>query len=478
MPDRRSAMPPERRKVRVAVVVVHGMGEQRPRETLDRFTDTALARDPVAGERVYYSRPALLTGSYEARRHLAVRLGTADAPARVQTEVFEYHWSYLMTGNRLGDLVPTTLRLLVRRPAAVPAGLQGVWWMAWGVAALAVVLAVVLWATGLVGALAAVLAVPVVAVVAGAVLRFAAGRVTTSFVDVVRYLDTSPRSYAARRDIRAGMVDLLRALHADGGYSRIVVVAHSLGAFIAYDGLTSFWTEVAARTAGPRQRATPLVGLRSLERAAARRTAGTASVAEFQRAQFALWQGLRRQGCPWLVTDLLTIGTPMAFADLLLTRDRAAFDRLVGRAELPTCPPRSRTATVDGPPPAGAPRYGWFRDGRQVLDSAAPFAATRWTNLWFPVDGLRGDWFGGPLQQLYGPGVRDVAVTGNLPGRRAWGVAHGRYFDYPEATGPDDVATHVRAVLDLGPRTHDVLRALLAVPPTSTDQPAPLSAAL
>src|SRR4029450_11288035 len=43
--------------------------------------------------------------------------------------------------------------------------------------------------------------------------RMAAGgvgeRTTPSLVDVARYLDTSPSSYAARRAIRGGLVDLL-----------------------------------------------------------------------------------------------------------------------------------------------------------------------------------------------------------------------------------------------------------------------------
>ena len=160
-------MPAERRKVRVAVVVVHGMGEQRPLETLDRFTDTALARLADDDGRAYYSRPALLTGSYEARRHLAIRLGNQNRPTRVQTDIFEYHWSYLMTGNRLGDLVPTTLRLLWRRPGSVPAGLRGVWWVVWAAFVVALAAAVVVYLTGLGGVLAAVAAVPVVGLVAG-----------------------------------------------------------------------------------------------------------------------------------------------------------------------------------------------------------------------------------------------------------------------------------------------------------------------
>lgn len=51
-------------EVRTAVVIVHGMGEQRPLDTLNSFVHTALAE--IDGERLYYSRPAKWTGSYEA----------------------------------------------------------------------------------------------------------------------------------------------------------------------------------------------------------------------------------------------------------------------------------------------------------------------------------------------------------------------------------------------------------------------------
>src|ERR1700759_974199 len=67
-------------------------------------------------------------------------------------------------------------------------------------------------------------------------------RVKRPFVDLTRYLDTSPPSYEARRAIRGGLVDLLRDLH-NRGYSRIVVVGHSVGTVIAYDALMSFWAE-------------------------------------------------------------------------------------------------------------------------------------------------------------------------------------------------------------------------------------------
>jgi hypothetical protein len=120
--------------VTTAVVVVHGMGEQRPMETLDGFVKTALRPRIVDGEQkwdYYYSRPAEITGSYEARRYIAPRRADVTGPdgedIQGQAEIYEYHWSYLMTGNRFADVMPKTLRLFLRRPSNVPDALFGIW---------------------------------------------------------------------------------------------------------------------------------------------------------------------------------------------------------------------------------------------------------------------------------------------------------------------------------------------------------------
>ena len=47
-----------------------------------------------------------------------------------------------------------------------------------------------------------------------------------------------------------------------------------------------------------------------------------------------------------------------------------------------------------------------------ALHHAAAFACTRWTNLYFPAWlGFFGDLVGGPLRDIFGPGVKDIAVT-------------------------------------------------------------------
>lgn len=167
-----------------------------------------------------------------------------------QTEIFEYHWSYMMTGNRLGDLLPTSFRLLRRPVWKVPAGMRFLRVLARLLLIGLVVTLVVLKRNGVIfeeftvaGVLKSVAASSAIVAAVTAVAGWLSSWFTSSFVDVVRYLDTSPRSYEARRAIRGGMVELLRASQDDGPYSRVVVVAHSLGAYIAYDAITSLWTE-------------------------------------------------------------------------------------------------------------------------------------------------------------------------------------------------------------------------------------------
>ena len=502
-------MAAEETEVRTAVVIVHGMGEQRPMDTLDGFVKTALRPRSVDGVEkwdYYYSRPAEITGSYEARRYIARHLGSYRGPDGEPTEpiqgpaeIYEYHWSFLMTGNRFADVMPKTLRLLLRRPSNVPDPLFGIWRVVW-IVLLAVLLSVPAlfvvgylldtdvphWIVGLIGSAVVLLFWFGLFRMLGKLL---VNKITTSFVDVARYLDTSPYSYAARRAIRGGLVDLLHALH-DGRYSRIVVVAHSLGAYIAYDAVTSLWAETHELHAGPPtepQARDPITlqSLDGLERAADRLIAepdADGALDDFQDLQFALWQDLRWQGNPWRITDFVTVGTPMALSDLLATRlpllggfkksDRThrgeLMDGLVRRGALVRCPPRSETLPVESNehPPVN---YRWSRSGaREVLGSQSPFAVTRWTNLWFPVirGELHGDWFGGALRPLFGPGIRDIEVLGNKPERFKRGSAHTEYFAHPARGDEGDAAWHIRRTLAL--QTHAVLERLLNAPRPGT----------
>lgn len=461
-----AANAPTQRGGRQAVVIVHGMGEQRPLDALTGFVRAGLPPD-VTGQRRFLSRPDIVTDSYESRRFLAP--ATEDRP---QTEFFEYHWAHLMQGNRLADLWPTFRRLLLKPPWLVPRGLRGVWLLFW---ALVGVGAWALWVGPLSDllpdlGLKAWISKLLGSAVWGAVLTFLLARVgtflpgvlTNSFVDVVRYLDASPRSYAVRHEIRKGFVELLERLHAskyDGKfrYQRVVVVAHSLGAYIAYDGISHLWGTMNNRASKDATGAPD--GLRDLEQAAARllprgvkKTVIREQIDDFRDAQYKLWSGLRAQGNRWLITDFVSAGTPMYFADLLYTRTRKKFEERVKRRELPTCPPQNEERSRE--PSATMPSFSYPWRGRRVLYGGAPFAVVRWTNLWFPCwprwFGFFGDWFGGPLQPLFGNGILDIPVAGNGWRRRIPGFAHALYFKFPDDRTAGSVTRHLEDALALG----------------------------
>jgi hypothetical protein len=125
---------------------------------------------------------------------------------------------------------------------------------------------------------------------------------------------------------------------------------------------------------------------------------------------------------------------------------------MIRRGELVRCPPRSEARTVEDRKEPLRVHYGWQRgDDLEVLGSQSVFAAVRWTNVWFPVTrgSLHGDWFGGPLRPLFGPGIRDVRIEGDKPGRLARAVAHTYYFRFEGDNSIGSVAHEVRKTLAL-----------------------------
>ncbi|HEX6474849.1 MAG TPA: hypothetical protein VF114_07155 [Candidatus Limnocylindria bacterium] len=464
------------RHVRQAVVIVHGMGEQRPLETLNEFIGAALAADD-GGKRLFYSRPDQVVDSYESRRYLAPAAHDSTGEIRAQTEFFEYHWAHLMQGNRLDDLWPAFRRMLLSPPWFVPAGLRVLWALFWAAVIAGVLLFIqvgprfdALAGLTIADVVRGIVGGGIVAVVLTYVItRWLPSWLTSSFVDVVRYLDTSPRSYAVRHDIRAGIVDLLQGLHADGRYQRVIIVAHSLGSYIAYDAISYLWGQMDKLHAGPvrpdlvdPEAGDPPDGLAELEVAASALTSKGDATA-FQAAQRRLWLGMRDAGNPWLITDFLSFGSPMYMADRIYTRNRGQFDRRVDLRELPTCPPQAELAVRNNINHQKL-WFSWNNRGRRVLHPAAPFAVVRWTNFWFPAR-LRffGDWFGDKLRPLFGDGIVDVPLRRNGWRAQIPAYAHALYYHFQsEERDPGSVTYQLRKAMELGSTSW--LKATLSAP--------------
>jgi hypothetical protein len=138
--------------------------------------------------------------------------------------------------------------------------------------------------------------------------------------------------------------------------------------------------------------------------------------------------GNTRNTARWLVTDFVTLGSPLTHAQFLMckgsSRDELAVDfaRRVEEREFPTCPPH------------GEPRLLFSRSYNDVeFHHGAVFALTRWTNLFFPLNQLFwGDAIGGPLAWLFGPFIEDQSVTVNQAHRDTF-FSHTSYWDVSQS---------------------------------------------
>ena len=84
---------------RQAVVIIHGIGEQRPMDTLRSFVETILREEDEQGERSYYSKPDTISDSYELRRIKLKKLKGINEDWTYQTDFFEYYWAHHMSGT-------------------------------------------------------------------------------------------------------------------------------------------------------------------------------------------------------------------------------------------------------------------------------------------------------------------------------------------------------------------------------------------
>ena len=389
---------------RQAVVLIHGIGEHVPMDTLRGFVQGLDFHGAVLSKRHRFSV------SHELRRFTLPRA----AGKRPPTDFFELYWAHHLERGRARETLAWSARLLLRwpftrfdpslRPAVAIAQLVML-----GLLAAATVVLVSAFASDNVSALAQVFAGLVL--VAGSFSLVIGRFFRKPLADAARYLTPRPSNITGRDAIRDEGLQLLRALHDSGEYMRIVVVGHSLGSVIGYDILRSLWDEY--RHPGPAADASvsqpELEGIDELGRALSA-SPSRGEVDAFQQAQHRAWRENRSLGVRWLVSDFLTLGSPLAHGRLLLKSGLADLEQRQREREYPINPP----VTDMGGQSSFRQLYelsGGERRSLLVGNEAAIFAATRWTNLYFPVRwGFKGDLVGGPLSTVFGPGILDIAL--------------------------------------------------------------------
>src|SRR5262249_55754391 len=124
-------------KPRQAVVIIHGIGEQIPMETLRSFVSAVAPGSDanVRFDRKAESKPDHLSPTLELRR-MAVPGGPQPWTQGdwEGTDFYELYWAHLMQGTAWHHVMAWLSSLMLRKPYHVPSRLKVVWWSCWGIA--------------------------------------------------------------------------------------------------------------------------------------------------------------------------------------------------------------------------------------------------------------------------------------------------------------------------------------------------------
>jgi hypothetical protein len=118
-----------------AVVMIHGMGEQKPMDTIKSFvhavweTDVEIAHNQHPNPTETWSKPDLRTGSLELRR-ITTResVRTQTFTTGVRTDFYELYWADLLEGSTWSHISAWVSGLLCRNPfTRVPRPVRLAW---------------------------------------------------------------------------------------------------------------------------------------------------------------------------------------------------------------------------------------------------------------------------------------------------------------------------------------------------------------
>jgi hypothetical protein len=464
-----SALPATLHADMQAVVVIHGMGEQRPMDTIKGFvkavweTDSVICANGLPHPSQVWSKPDPRTGSLELRRVTTREsIPSVSFPGGVRTDFYELYWADLTAGSTWEEFTAWVGGLLLRRPKRVPRDVRSAWVALW-IATLCVlaigglsVLPADFWQSIGVGWLANWHWL--LALVAAGLGTWLHRKATATFGRVVRYTKADPDNIAARQNVRERGLKLLSSIHDSNYYKRIVIVSHSLGTILAYDLLSYFWAqhEAARKLADSAPEFDALCELEKAAAAVEQPNKAPAALDAYYEAQRQLRISLASRTFPsdppsanpafsrWLISDFVTLGSPLAHSEFLIAADDRDLAQRKLERELPQSPPMREDldpktfdlAKATQKLPVGAS----FDVSKLVsfplpaspkiweLHHAAPFAVVRWTNIYDPAWLVyRGDVIGGPLARKFGPAVIDVNLK-SLRGQ-ATSFTHTKYWE-------------------------------------------------
>jgi hypothetical protein len=417
-------------------------------ETLRNFAENVLSDSSKPNSIPYYSKPEVFSNTFE------LRCLSTPGNTRPRTDFHEFYWQHLMPNAKWSNIADWTWFMMRRPLNAVPAQLVLLWWLLWLGIIIFLFIVFVLYLRNFFYSSQTsqtVLQVPLLAALVWLIIQ---GAILAYIGDAATYLRAHPRNVASRHKIRATGVALIHKLQSSNQYDRIIIVGHSLGSVIGYDIINLAWQKYSARHGSPCNPSS--LCLKKAESLAYQMHELVEKGDSVPVAFTTAWKQcvrdvaleMRLNNHPWLITDFVTLGSPLAHADLLMARNRDDLNQKFSQLELPKSPPilnskRRFTKPFTYSLPDGSRRTTY------LPHHAAWTACVQWTNLYFPCHWfLKGDFIGGPLASIFGVGILDVPVVTTL--NRGW-FSHTLYWaiDHKQVNRKTNSLLQLRHALDL-----------------------------
>jgi hypothetical protein len=433
---------------RQAVVIIHGIGEQKPMDTLRAFVtgvrDYLAQTDTSETKTTIRSKPDGVSESYETRR-----LTLSASRNRPRTDFYEFYWAHNMRNTIFSQTIPWLWRLITTSPRKIPERLRKIWYTVWVLVLLIVATVFLIYGIKEWKAFAGlILALPFVLTLVGILQKWVSNAFLSTAGDAARYFTPTPGNINERDKIRKQGLDFLEKLH-EKKYERIILVGHSLGSVIGYDLLRLLWTKY--HTSYAKNLRVKQDHLEQINKFSHQPEHLSGMTDAFQEAQFRCWLELKAAGNVWRISDFVSLGAAVCCSDYFLGTT-APFSELIQQLEYPVCPPVTdreiffmQHYQVEGQPRS-----------IKVLHHAALFAVTRWTNIFFTSDfvGSRGD-------RVFGKGIKDVVI----PRRSLWFLpgGHTGYWNSKSKKSLEAIAEALKLRPDNNPTLEDI--------PTKSQEP-------
>jgi hypothetical protein len=391
------------------------MGEQHPITTLREFVEPITEyykKNKLDNDEdiFFWESPDNETGNFDSRK-----MTMKGKKKIIKTDFFEFYWAHHMNNTSWGHIKDWIFNIMLRLPTQRLFLPFIFFWIIIVILILLLLFIIIKQHEFIIKNLTEIILILLLIVL---LLKVITNAITQNFFydilgDAGRYINPSPKNISNQIAIRKAGFKLLKKISESGKYSRIVLIGHSLGSVIAYDLIKLLWIEYC-ESYDPTKVATLFKNkntkiLRDVycSDEAGKKVDGTNdNLYVFRNAQNKSFNYLNLIGNKWLITDLVTIASPLTHIDHIFIGKKDLFEKIKKQTEYPTCPPEKHVAIsniiksriIKVPEvvnPLNIPHFSYL----------SPFLATKWTNFYYSFDYL-----GGPLKDKFGKGLKDVEI--------------------------------------------------------------------